>query len=183
MILVGSVASERIVICFDPAEDHLPNLIPFHGDAVKSINQLFLSVAKNFPSAHCQNSNVCVPCSDEWIHAERAAHGIPDWCIGCHDQNEGSNRAHNHSGKLHGETHRSISSRAYEGTLHNRLQRHQNSQNCSKIQLTVCTFDFGHIADVLRSGRRCGKIPSYQIIILRCMKISLCQAMRTLFAY
>ena len=56
-------------------------------------------------------------------------------------------------------------------------------QNCSKIQLTVCTFDFGHIADVLRSGRRCGKIPSYQIIILRCMKISLCQAMRTLFAY
>lgn len=89
---------------------------------------------KNFPSAHCQNSNVCVPCSDEWIHAERAAHGIPDWCIGCHDQNEGSNRAHNHSGKLHGETHRSISSRAYEGTLHNRLQRHQTVQNCSKIQ-------------------------------------------------
>ena len=39
-------------------------------------------------------------------------------------------------------------------------------QNCSEIQLTVCTFDFCHIADVLCSGRRCGKIPPHQIIIL-----------------
>ena len=46
MILVGSVASERIVICFDPAEDHLPNLVPFHGDAVKPINQLFFERCK-----------------------------------------------------------------------------------------------------------------------------------------
>ena len=126
MILVGSVASERIVICFDPAEDHLPNLVPFHGDAVKPINQLFFErCKKNFPSSHCQNSNVCVPCSVEWIHTERAAHGIPDWCTGCRDQNEGSNRAHNHSGKLHGETHHSINWRAYGGALHNRLPRHQ----------------------------------------------------------
>ena len=35
-------------------------------------------------------------------------------------------------------------------------------QNCSEIQLTVCTFDFCHIADVLCSGRRCGKIPPHQ---------------------
>ena len=46
MILIGGVASEAIVICFDPAEDHLPNLIPFHGDAAKPINQFFFERCK-----------------------------------------------------------------------------------------------------------------------------------------
>lgn len=39
-------------------------------------------------------------------------------------------------------------------------------QNCGKIQFTVCTFDFGHIADVLCSGRGRSKIPPHQIIVL-----------------
>ena len=59
MILVGSVASERIVICFDPAEDHLPNLIPFHGDAVKSINQLFFERYKKTFHPRIVKTAVC----------------------------------------------------------------------------------------------------------------------------
>lgn len=60
MILVGSVASERIVICFDPAEDHLPNLIPFHGDAVKSINQLFFERCKKTFHPRIVKTAMCV---------------------------------------------------------------------------------------------------------------------------
>ena len=69
MILVGSVASERIVICFDPAEDHLPNLIPFHGDAVKSINQLFFERCKKTFHPRSVKTAVC------------ASHALPNGSI------------------------------------------------------------------------------------------------------
>ena len=69
MILVGSVASERIVICFDPAEDHLPNLIPFYGDAVKSINQLFFERCKKTFHPRIVKTAVC------------ASHALPNGSI------------------------------------------------------------------------------------------------------
>ena len=69
MILVGSVASETIVICLDPAEDQLSNSIPFHGDAVKPINQFLFERCKKAFHPRVIKTAVC------------ASHALPNGSI------------------------------------------------------------------------------------------------------
>ena len=46
IILIGGVAPKAIVIRFDPAKNQLSNLLAFHGNAVKAINQLLFEGCK-----------------------------------------------------------------------------------------------------------------------------------------
>ena len=46
IILIGGVAPKAIVIRFDPAKNQLSNLLAFHRNAVKAINQLLFEGCK-----------------------------------------------------------------------------------------------------------------------------------------